>query len=333
MDEFVLCGVDVSAATFDIALQSKRAVVESKTYDNSIEGRRSFVQHLEVVARGRKVRVCLEATGVYSLDLSFLLFQTEGIEVMVVNPREMPKLREILGGRNKSDRQDAVVALEYLKRFDFEAWRAPAREVVELRQLARRIHDLMKLRTQEKNRLHASRAASELTELLEADLVEMVEHLDEKVKKLRERALKLITSQDELREKFDLLLTAPGVGKITGIGLLAEIAVMPKDMTVKQWVAWAGLDVISHDSGVSVHKPPRISRRGSALLRHVLFFPALTASSHDVHVKEFYQSVLGRRRKPMIALVAVMRKLLHAFFGMLKHKMPFDGARFRALPA
>jgi cytochrome c556 len=59
--------------------------------------------------------------------------------------------------------------------------------------------------------------------------------------------------------------------------------------------------------------------------------PALGACKRDPHVKTFYKQLLARGKKPIQAVVAVMRKLLHAIYGMLKHRTPFDGAKFRTL--
>jgi transposase len=40
-----------------------------------------------------------------------------------------------------------------------------------------------------------------------------------------------------------------------------------------------------------------------------------------------------KKQAKLAALVAVMRKLLHAIFGMFKHQQPFDGSKVYALPA
>ncbi len=59
--------------------------------------------------------------------------------------------------------------------------------------------------------------------------------------------------------------------------------------------------------------------------------PALVAVVHQPHLRAFYQHLLARGKTKMQALVATMRKLLHAIFGMFKHDQLFDGARTYAL--
>ena len=55
--------------------------------------------------------------------------------------------------------------------------------------------------------------------------------------------------------------------------------------------------------------------------------PALVAIRVDDRVRAFYRMLLGRRKRPMQAIVAVMRKLLHAIFGMFLHDELYDAAK------
>ena len=50
-------------------------------------------------------------------------------------------------------------------------------------------------------------------------------------------------------------------------------------------------------------------------------------------MQAFYQKLIDRGKKPMVAIVAVMGKLLHAIYGMLKHDQDLDGQKFYRLPA
>ncbi|MGH9358832.1 MAG: hypothetical protein ACRD1O_06625, partial [Terriglobia bacterium] len=59
---------------------------------------------------------------------------------------------------------------------------------------------------------------------------------------------------------------------------------------------------------------------------------ALVAVQHDPHLRAFYQHLLAQGKFKMQALVAVMRKLLHAIFGMFKHHQLYDGSKVFPLP-
>ena len=80
-----------------------------------------------------------------------------------------------------------------------------------------------------------------------------------------------------------------------------------------------------------MHKKVRISKAGNQHLRRALYMPALVAVRHDPHLRGFYEHLVARGKTKMQALVASMRKLLHAIFGMFKHDQPFDGSKVYAL--
>ena len=80
-----------------------------------------------------------------------------------------------------------------------------------------------------------------------------------------------------------------------------------------------------------MHKKVRISKAGNKHLRRALYMPALVAVRHDPHLRAFYQHLVERGKTKLQALVATMRKLLHAVFGMFKHDQTFDGAKVYVL--
>ena len=84
-------------------------------------------------------------------------------------------------------------------------------------------------------------------------------------------------------------------------------------------------------SGTSLDKPTRISKRGNRYLRLALYMPALTAASRDEHAQALHRELVERGKRPMQAIVVVMRKLLHAIHAMFRTNQPYDGRKaFRA---
>jgi transposase len=101
-------------------------------------------------------------------------------------------------------------------------------------------------------------------------------------------------------------------------------------MDVRRWVAYAGLDPREYSSGTSVQKKVRISKAGNKHLRRALYMPALVAVQHQPQVRAYYEHLQARGKTKMQALVATMRKLLHAIYGMFKHHRLFDGRKVYA---
>ena len=81
----VFVGIDVSAKDLAVAVGTGDQVEAVRNFANSAAGHQQLLRHIR---RGRqRVRVCVEASGNYSLDLCFALHAAGGIELSVINPR------------------------------------------------------------------------------------------------------------------------------------------------------------------------------------------------------------------------------------------------------
>ncbi len=79
-----------------------------------------------------------------------------------------------------------------------------------------------------------------------------------------------------------------GIAQASGIQILTELMILPKDMSAGQWVAYAGLDPRLFESGSSVEKKPRISKVGNKYIRQALYMPALVATRFEPNIKGYY---------------------------------------------
>lgn len=325
MDKPDLCGVDVSARQLVVMVRRNGKTEPARTFNNDADGHQALKGYL---TRNRtSVRVCLESTGLYGLDCALLLQADTRIEVTVVNPRMIKDFARALAHRSKTDPLDALVLLEYVERMPFQLWQPPCQAALQVTALARRIHTLTQQTTMEKNRLHAVETTQTTLPLIVRDLRRSIAGLETAIEKLSRAAQKLIAADASLARRFLLLKSAPGIGVVSALQLLGELSLIPENCDVRQWVAYAGLDPTHHDSGSSVHKKVGISKIGNRHIRRALYMPALSASRCSPHLKSFYLHLQTKGKCKMVALVAVMRKLLHAIYGMFKHDALFEGAK------
>ena len=324
-------GIDVSAKVITVIMDHEGDRTKAFELPNDQAGHKKLIR--VATQNGLHAKVVLEATGVYSLDLALALHRAKRVDVMVANPRAISQFAGAYLRRSKTDSLDANVIVEFAIRMDFEAWTPSEPHIFDLRAVSRRIEGMVKMATQEKNRLHAATTFDEMSEIVRNDIEVNLRHLERRIDKMREKARELIAQHPDLERAFLHITSVKGIAQSAGIQLLAELAVLPENMDVRQWVAHAGLDPRVFQSGTSIHKPARISRQGNAHIRRALFLPAIVAAQHEPHVKAFYEKLLGRGKTKMQANVAVMRKLLHAIYGMLKHDRDFEGEKFYALGA
>jgi len=325
----IRAGLDVDARTLVVALRRDGVPEPVCPLPNTPAGHRQLIKLL--TARGASARVALEATGVYSLGVALALHRAPRVEVMVVNPRAIKDFQRARLTRAKTDAVDAGGILEFLERMEFVAWTPPAERVLALQQLGRRLVQLRGELTREQARLHAVAYTPDYEGWIAADLKAHIGQLKKRITALQKAALEVVRQDASLAAQLAQLCRLPGVGALTGVRLLGELLVLPAELKAKQWVAHAGLDPRPRQSGAT-DAPRHISRTGNRHLRLALFMPALVAIQRCPQVRACYEALLARGKKKKVAIVAIMRRMLHAIWGMLHHQQDFNPQLFHASP-
>jgi transposase len=306
-----------------------RGEVEQGTVANEPEALRRFLRGR--LGRTGALRVLVEATGIYYLDVALFAHEL-GAEVTVINPKTAHHFAKALGQRSKTDRLDAAMLLQCLKRMPFKAWVPPRKALLELRYYGRYLVQLTEQNTASKNRLHALSAAAASPAKLRADMKRAITVMDKRIDRIRAQAVALIKADPELLKPFNALVTVIGVADTSAVSLLSELMVLPFTLRARACVSHAGLDPRLFESGTSVHKATRISKHGNKYLRQALFHPALSASTHDPYAKAFKDQLVARGKRKMQAIVAIMRKLLTAIWAIIRDPKPYDATLLYATP-
>jgi transposase len=324
----LFAGIDVGAEDLVLVIRKNGKLFDPQKFANTPADRARLVKKL-VKLPG--IRVCLEATGIYHFDLAIALHDA-GVALMVINPKASHNFAKVLMKNSKTDAVDANTLAEYAARMDFVAWTRPSNEKLALRSFARRVNALTGQKAAAKNHLHALTATQETPKAVLKDAKLAIAQLEKRIDHLTAEALILIGKYPELKRVLTLLTGIKGIAETSAIALMGELLLLPPDLSHREWVKFAGLDPKAFESGKSVHKKTRLSKAGNRHIRSALYMPALSAKTHDPHVSAYFQHLLDNGKKPLQAVCAVMRKLLHAIHGMLKHDKPFDNTRFYAIP-
>ncbi len=246
--------------------------------------------------------VC-EATGGYEAGLLAALTKA-GIPVHRADARKVKAFIRSLGTLAKTDAIDAAALARYAReRHDRLArWQPREHEHEMLHTLVATRADLVRAKVAHTNRLKAPGAgpvARELDALLAA--------YREAIATLDQRIADLIEATPILARKAQILRTMPGIGPTTAAAL---IATMPELGTLgrKQAASIAGLAPHPRQSGST--NAYRRTRGGRSDVKRTLFMAAMTAIRHDTALKSFHQRLIANGKKPIVALVAAMRKLI-----------------------
>lgn len=326
--EKVFVGIDVGAqdlaVVFRIGLKSQPAL----SFTNNIDGHAKLMK--ELASQSVSV-VCLEATGVYSVDLSIALHNAN-FPLMVINPMKAHNFTKVLGKHSKTDNVDADSLAQYGQLMPFVQWVCPSVAAITLRAFARRLNALAKEKAAAKNQSHAMSFVVTTPASVIADLALSIKQLEDRIASLTRDSIAFVKADPAISQPFALLLTVKGIAQASAIALLGEILLIPNGLTPRQWVKFAGLDPQQFRSGTSVEKKTRISKAGNHYIRAALFMPALSAKTHDPHVKAYFEHLIAMQKTPLQGICAVMRKLIHAIHGMLTNNAVFDNTRFYKIP-
>lgn len=323
MSSHEIIGIDVAARKL-VAAGDK--VTLAAAYANTPAGRSGLVAALR--HSRRPVRAVMEATGIYFLDLACELVAA-GIAVMVVNPKASHHFAEAILQRRKTDPVDAAMLREFGRRMDFVPWQPPPQALFAFCALTREAQALSKAVAAAKNRLHAITATQQAPPTLIRALERQIVHNQALIEELVAAALAQSQNDPKLGRLVTRTDSIPGFAAKAAVLVTGELAVLPP-MTAKQWVAQAGLDVREESSGTSLARRPRLSKRGNKRLREALFYPALTAARCCPAATAFVARLVARGKTRLQAIVALMRKLLHALHAMWRNDEDFDANKLFA---
>ena len=321
----ITLGIDIAKDKFDAAIVKRGQPAHHRTFANTPHGFEDLKRWLS--KQGAKgVHVCMEATGYYYLDVADALVKAK-FPVSVVNPYQIKAYGDSQLQRNKTDRLDAALLADYCATQQPPLWNAPSAAMRELLALIRRYDDLIDDRQRERNR----RAAAIPSKIVNHDIDTHITFLDPQLAALERQINDFTDSHPDLKRERDLLDSIPGIGKLTATRLLAELQDWQRFDNVRQVVAFVGLNPRQHTSGKRQTGHTPISKRGNSNLRAGLYMPALSAIRHNPILRAFADRLKANGLKGKAVVVAVMRKLLHLVYGILKSGRPFDPA-FNSLP-
>jgi transposase len=317
MTEPVL-GIDISKLKFNVCLIQTSGKLRHKVFPNTSAGFEQLTVWLSKQGLER-IHGCLEATGTYSEPLALFLHES-GHSVSLINPAATKAFAASRLSRTKTDRVDAELIARFCQAQQPSAWTPSAREVRELQALVRRLESLIEMRVAEENRL----SSGIVVDMVRRSLEEHLTYLKQEIKRTEELIRNHINNHPGLKQQSQLLDSIPGIAETTAALLLSEITDIKQYRSARQVAAYAGLVPKERQSGSSVRGRTRLSKIGNARLRRALYFPAITALRCSPFFQHWAEGLRQRGKCKMSVICAVMRKLIHLAYGVLKTGKAFD---------
>lgn len=317
MQGLPILGIDIAKKKFDVCL-----LKDVKQYHKVFTNDKAGFVHLVSWCKTQGVEqthACLEATGFYGEALAEYLHK-QGHQVSVVNASQIKSFGRSQLRRTKNDKIDSQLIAHFCKMHQPKLWQPMRDEQKKLREHYRCLQSLKEQLLQVSNHMEnptLDKTVQQAWKTLKQTIQEQIKAIDKNIMKLIEHSVYLSQSVEHLSGIL-------GVGRLTAVGVLCEFPPIESFNNVRQYVAYAGLNTAHYHSGSSRWGKGRVSKIGSNRARKLLYMPAIVAKSHNPLFKEWAHKLKERGKAPKVIIVAIMRKLLHIFFGMLKNGQPFN---------
>ncbi|WP_432380449.1 IS110 family transposase [Duganella sp. P38] len=316
-----IVGIDVGKKKLDVALLVN-GKIKSKVIDNSAAGHQVLLEWLDKTKLPKAaLRVCMEATGVYFEEVATTLHDA-GLAVSVVNPGCIKGFGQSENLRNKTDKADAALIARYCAAMAPATWAPAPLEQRQLRAWSQRILALKDMRQQERNRLE-SYEASGMGEVAEHARL-LIAWFDTEIKQLEDDVDDHIDRHPGLKHDAQLITSIPGIGNTTAARILGQLGDIRRFGNAKALAAFLGVTPRQRSSGTSLRGRTIISRKGSASMRAALYMPGMVASRHNPLLHQFAQRLANNGMAKKAVIGAVMHKLVHLIYGVIRTGKPFD---------
>ena len=257
-------GIDVSKKTLDVAFIFNKEINQPvhQQYSNDVKGMKKMLAYFKKQkgVSTENTLFCMENTGIYGRKLSYMLFEKKWC-VWVETPVAI--FRSMGLQRGKNDKVDAKrIAIYALKNNEqVKLWEAPRKEIAALRQLLNTREALIKALKGLTVPINEYRETGnkELAQLMEKSTRNTVKAMEKDIEKIERAMDELIKSDTALNHLFKLLISIPGIGKITISELICYTNEFKNYTEAKQLACYCGVVPFEYSSGTSVKGKTRVS--------------------------------------------------------------------------
>ena len=295
-------GIDVSKNSWDVEFHpnTRRLALTANDTDLAL-----LLAELKTLGN---CLIVLEATGGYERTLVSALMDA-GHHVAVVNPRQVrdfAKSRNILA---KTDRLDAHVLALFAENVQPRTTPKTSEKQAELTELVARRRQVIGLQTAERNRQQQARKTARQS------IERVLKVLKNELEQLEAAISKIVESDDDWRQRADLISSTPGIGKPTAHKLVADLPELG-ELNRQEIAKLVGTAPFNHDSGKK--KGRRAIGGGRASVRAALYLPTMTAMRFNPAIRKVAERLTKAGKAHKVVVIACMRKLLTILNHMVK---------------
>lgn len=256
-----------------------------------------------------------ESTGEYHRELALQAVERD-IPFRILNPILTKQFTRSTIRKKKTDKTDAAIIARLLANGEGSlVSKASLNPIKQINRTANSINTLKK--SMSAMLIHLQQVCPEKAPILTQ--IESARITLEKTVKCLQAHVQQATDKDLQK----LLMSIPGIGERIAATLIAELGTIHRFRDGKRLVAYAGLDPKVNQSGTSLHKNTKLTKRGSPCLRQAAYMAAFIAVQHDPELKTYFAKKIKEGKCYREAVIATSRKILYRVYAVWKRGTPY----------
>ncbi len=246
--------------------------------------------------------IVIEPSGGYEYLLEQTVISMPQMNIAKVNAKQIRDFARAKGKLAKTDQIDAQVIAEYGALMSPRVSMDTSEQQRELAALVMRRRQVVKTLSDENNRLEKVKL-----DTARKSILHLIAFLKSEIKSLDKMIRELIKKHTELRSLYKLAQEMRGIGPIVASTLIAGL---PELGRISNKAISSLIGVAPHNVDSGTMRGTRHIQGGRAYIRQSLYLAALTATRYDGSTRDFYLSLIARGKKPKVAIIACMRKMI-----------------------
>jgi transposase len=329
MKSYLFIGIDISKATLDVCVLSPSDItdIHHHPFCNNTKGFIQLLKWLKQKNEGVAIeewRVCMENTGMYSLELNCFLDE-KGIWQTMENALQIKRSMGVV--RGKTDKADCKTIAMYAYRFydKLRPYVLPSGTLLRLKALFAQRERLVSMHSQMQVANQSMKGyPKELVKDIQNQNEILLKNLAAEIKVTDKLLKECIQEDEELQRKSKLIQSVPGIGQQTAAYLLIVSRGMQSFATAREFACYSGCAPFEHTSGTSIRGKTKVHYIANRKMKMLLHMAALNAITFNDELKAYYQRKVAEGKNPMSVLNAVRFKLICRIFSVVKRNEEYQ---------
>jgi len=318
-------GIDISADSFTAHCMNKdfNVIFPAESFENTPEGFEQLSDRIQANSIPiKRLLLCLEATGVYSETLCYVM-SSNSYSIALVDPRKVKGATQ--DSPRKNDSLDATRITEYAARFTdkLTIWKPNNHILEQIKVLLSTREHLTQQKVSNENALKTLQRKYYQTPFANKVYEETISLFKKDIAAIDREIRRLIDKDDSFRHYISLAVSVPGVGLLLGANLLVLTQGFTEPISYKKLSAHFGICPFEKESGSSVRKKPRSRGHGPARIRKLLHLASRSVKTHRPEFRKYFyrKSLEGKPNK--LILNNISNKILKIICAVINSKTAY----------